>query len=431
MKSGILVRYFMLRKCFMKKKVLILSSAGLLGFSQLAFASAFQLWEQDGASVGSYHAGRAAIAEDASTAFYNPAGLVLIKNQELIVGYDPVITNIKFNGTVNVNGTGPVATSSQGGGYNFIPSVQYAAPLSDRVVFALSAVYPFGLKTDYSQQDYTRYAATLTSLAVIDYTPSLGVKLTDKWSIGGGFDIERANGELSFANRGSPVDTYAQNTGADHAYGYHVGALYQFSPTTRVGLGYNSKVVHVLHGSTVFNGPLATNGFQSNSSRLKLVLPATTTLSAFHQFNAKWDGMASVIYTQWNVEQQLVITDQNPSFNMTIPQNYKNTWNFSVGGNYHVTEQFMLRAGLGFDQTPTNNQDRNLQIPDSNRIAVALGTHFQANSSIGLDVGWTHLFAMNTRINNTQVGPLQTVTTNGSVQGSSDVFGLQLKWDVA
>ena len=86
-----------------KKLFMILLSAGMLGLSQQASAAAFQLWELDGASIGNYHAGAAAVAEDASTAFYNPAGLIRIKNQELVLGGDSVVTDIRFKGTVAVN----------------------------------------------------------------------------------------------------------------------------------------------------------------------------------------------------------------------------------------------------------------------------------------------------------------------------------------
>jgi long-chain fatty acid transport protein len=55
---------------------------GIIGLSSNAFAAAFQLYEQDGASVGDYHAGRAAQANDASTVFYNPAGIIRLKNQQ-------------------------------------------------------------------------------------------------------------------------------------------------------------------------------------------------------------------------------------------------------------------------------------------------------------------------------------------------------------
>jgi long-chain fatty acid transport protein len=68
------MRKIMAKRYSVKKLFLIMSSMGILGASQFTLAGGFQLWEQDGASIGNYHAGRAASAEDASTAYYNPAG---------------------------------------------------------------------------------------------------------------------------------------------------------------------------------------------------------------------------------------------------------------------------------------------------------------------------------------------------------------------
>ena len=148
--------------------------------------------------------------------------------------------------------------------------------------------------------------------------------------------------------------------------------------------------------------------------------------------------MATVSYTQWSIIQNLVLTgvaavqDNNSSNNVTvtIPTNYRNSWNYSVGGNYHVNEKWMLRSGIGYDQSPSNNQDRSLQAPDSDRIAVAVGAHFQATPAWGFDAGWTHVFAMNTRISNTIVVGDQASTVVGSSRASADVYGFQVKWDI-
>jgi len=457
----------MAKRFTLKRLSLIMTSAGVLGLTQPVMASGFQLWEQDGASIGNYHAGIAASAEDASTAFYNPAGLVRIHNQQVVVGVDPIMTDIRFNGTVKVADTFgghttpavPYSTSAQGGTFNLVPNLSYAAPLSDRVVFGLSLVAPFGLQTSYGNPALTRYAATLSSLKVIDLSPSLGIALTDKFSIGAGFDAEHARGEFDLV-AGSPtspgvpvtttLDTTSQNVGTSNAYGYHLGALYQFSDATRVGLAYHSQVVHHLKGSSKFYGPLAnadTNFlflpmYQSSQQlSANATLPPTTSLSIFHTFNPSWDGMASISYTQWNVFKNLVLqnaagidTTANPNNNLTVivPENYHNTWNYSVGGNYHANEKWFFRGGLGYDQTPTNNTYRNLQLPDASRIAVAVGAHYQAIKTLGLDLGWTHFFMMNgTKINNSvQTVGAQTTTTNGSVNGSADVFGLQATWDI-
>ncbi len=444
----------MAKRFTIKKLLFLLLSSGIVCVSPSVSASVYQLWEQDGASVGNYHAGRAASAEDASIAYYNPAGLVKIKNQQLVIGVDPIATDIIYRGTINVAtaGVGTVGAtpaSAQGGGLTIVPDLNYAAPISDRFVFGFSIVKPFGLNTSYGTQSFTRYAATLSELQVVDFTPSLGVSITDKFSIGAGLDIERASAEFDLAGgnsnlqavNGSNADTYQQNTGGDHAYGFRLGALYQFTPATRVGLAYNSKVVDNIHGTSQLYGPLANNstgGTQvAGHFRTRLILPATTTLSAFHTINPKWDLMGTVILTQWSAVRNLTLNNvaaqiggvSSNAVTVSIPQQYKNTWNYSVGANYHANQQWMWRAGIGFDQSPVNNQNRTLQIPDNNRIAVAVGTHYQASKALGLDAGWTHQFIANSTVNNTLVVGDQSTQAQGKVYANTDIFGFQLRWD--
>ena len=435
-----------------------LSALGLLGVHGVAFAAAFQLWEQDGASIGNYHAGRAATAEDASTAFYNPAGLVRIKNQQVVFGLVPVVTDIKFRGTVdllntadpgNILRSGNQPAVAQGGTFNLIPDLHYAAPINDVLVFGLSMAAPFGLATDYGSSSVARYAATRTALEMVDISPSFGVSLTDRLSLGAGFDAEHASAEfdtvagmvLGDGSIATDMNTTSKNTAKSWGYGYHLGALYQWSEKTRAGLGYQSQIIQHLKGSSKFGGPLAVNNvFQSNNDfNTDMTLPATTTLSLFHALNTAWDLMGTLSYTQWNVFDTLYLrnisgmldSENIDNLTVVVPQKFRNTWNASVGTNYHVNEQWMLRSGVGFDQTPSRNAYRNLQMPDSDRIAIALGTHYQMSQTLAMDLGWTHIFAMNTRIYNHEqtVGDQQTIT-NGSIHASADVFGLQMKWDI-
>lgn len=428
------------------KRIAVFISLFSLSLSADALAGAFQLWEQDGASVGNYHAGRAAIAEDVSTAYYNPAGLVRIHHQQLVVSGDPILTDIKFRGTVQVDTLTPrpLPATAQGGGFNIVPSFHYAAPLCDNLVLGLSVVSPFGLKTDYGNATDARYSATLTSATVIDLSPSFGFALTDQFSLGLGLDFERLYGYFNLVATAFDEleNTQARNKGSSNAIGAHAGALYQFSPVTRLGMSYHSKLVHHVGGNSTFEGPLANEGMGgrqfSPQFRLNFILPATTTLSVFHALNPCWEIMGTLIYSQWNVVQDLTLKnlagiEHGESTNtiiVTIPQHLRNTWNIAVGANYHLNDQIMLRTGGGFDQSPVKNKYRNLQLPDSNRIALAIGGQYQATNDLSIDLGWSHIFAMNTRINHfaQKVGD-QTTTTNGSLRANADVYALQFKYN--
>lgn len=459
-----------------RRLVTILCASGMLAGTNEAMASAFQIWEQDGASVGNYHAGYAAEAEDASIAWYNPAGITRIKNQQIVLGASAIASDFKYKGSIGLTensvvlAPGPVVrpvtatlnnVTAQGGAFSLVPNFQYVAPINDWIGFGFSAVAPFGLKTQYGRSTPVRYAATTTSLTVIDLSPSLGFKVTDKASLGLGFDVQRAyvdfNSVAGFIPPSPLVpkviipefDTEALNKANDTGYGYHLGLLYEFSPCTRAGISYHSQVVHHFSGSSRFEGPLAdaTNHdapIISQRATANVKLPPYTAVSLFHKMTPQWAFMGSIIYTQWSTIETLTlkqvaglvndpVTLVAPSTNIqiAIPEKYQNSWNVSVGANYYPTENITLRSGIGYDQTPVQNKYRNLQLPDNDRYAIALGGHFKATKTIGLDLGWSHIFFNKAKVNPPpQVNGAETVLTNGSVTGGADVISGQITWDI-
>ncbi len=442
----------MAKRFAIKQLVQLMCLGGILGMTSNAMASSFQLWEQDGASIGDYHAGRAAQANNASTSFYNPAGITRIKNQQMVLGDVFIITDIKYKGTVSVNtlGNAPLNAVSQGGGFSPVPNLHYVAPLMNDVLgFGFSVTAPFGLKTDYGRNTVLRYAATSTQLRVIDVSPALGLNLTKNFSVGLGIDWQRLSAQFNEVGALGLLpgnsDTDSSNKGRSIGYGFHMGALYQFIPSTRVGLAYASQVVHHIRGTSKAVGPVS-NFFNAGmpivslNTNAAITLPASTTLSLFSQLNPKWSLMGTAIYTQWSVFQNLrlqnVATVDNLAASNTVtvilPASYRNTWNFSVGTEYAATDKFTFRGGVGYDQTPVGNKYRNVQVPDNNRYALALGGHFQATKALGFDLGWTHLFMQGNSIVNPPPQPVgaQIVTTNGVVNANADILGAQVTWDI-
>jgi len=442
-----------MKRFYVRPLLIALCAAGITVLSVESFGSGFQLFEQDGASVGNYHAGYAAEAADASTAFYNPAGITRFQNQQIVIAGVGVATNVKYKGTVAVNtittldGQPQVfPVTSQGGVFAFVPAVHYVTPLSERVGFGFSIDVPFGLKVDYGRSTQLRYASTLSSVQVIDISPTLAIKATDKLSFGAGPDIQSMRGEFNQEGTlgGAELDSDGINSADDTGYGYHAGALYEFSPETRAGLSYHSQVVHHLTGTSDFTGPLArddglTGPTHSQRALVNITLPPYTALSVFHKINPQFAVMASAVFTQWDTIQNLTLrdvagvsgTDRIANMTVVIPQYYRNTWNLSVGGDYYATDKIILRSGIGFDQTPVSSTYRNVQMPDNNRYVVAVGGHYQATKSVGMDLGWMHLF-----INKAHIIPPPQVTgseiayTNGSVTAGADVFSAQVTWDI-
>ena len=78
------------------KNIGFLFGAVALGLPLLADAGSFSLNEQSVSGLGSAYAGGAAQAEDASTLFFNPAGIVLLEQGELQLGAHLIAPSATF-----------------------------------------------------------------------------------------------------------------------------------------------------------------------------------------------------------------------------------------------------------------------------------------------------------------------------------------------
>ena len=441
--------------------------------SNAVHAGAFSLYtESSGAAVGNYAAGIAAEAADASTAWYNPAGLMLLKKQEVVfsgVGVFPSsqLTGISTFNTPNTPTFAPYVQSFnhlQGAESALVPALHYALPLTEHTAFGASIVAPFGLATDWGTESPTRYAATRTQLHTIDVSSDLASQLTKTISFGAGLDVQWAevkfNGVLgspavlqAFQSEGYPLtpttyDSTSDNQGSSWGFGFHTGLLGAFNDQhTRIGVNYQSKIAHRFSGSSTLTGRLADalitdpTAVFSDSALLSndVDLPDVLTLSAYQDVNDKFALLGSLVYTGWSTFNEIQLTniaafsaalDGQVLAASTAEEQYRNAWRMAIGANYQVNDQWMMRIGGGYDQTPTVNSERDIRLPDANRWALSVGAHYQFRPNVGVDIGYAYLFALNNAtINKTQpVGSVSTVNVAANAKVHAQLVGLQVVW---
>lgn len=442
-----------------------------------AHAGAFSLYtESSPAAIGNYAAGVAAEAADASTGWYNPAGLALLRQQQSTFGGVGVFPSSKLSGasTFTTELT-PVFTINdretfaglQGAESAFVPSFHYALPFGENTTVGFSVVSPFGLSTDWGMDSPVRYQATKSELITANFSPELGTRLTENFAVGAGLDLQYARVKF---NRmlGTPTvyailppidpaanDSLSYNKGSSFGVGYHVGVMGLFNDNhTRLGVNYQSKMRHKFNGYSELSGPLASTGNvlpgplpfavrrNNNLSSNAIELPDVVTLSAYHDLNNTIALLGSVVYTGWSSLSTIQLNGvaapalaasgdvTQVSLNSTSPQNYKNAWRAALGANYRVNDLWMVRVGGGYDQTPTNNIDRDVRLPDADRWALSVGAHYQAKPNLGVDVGYTHLFSVNDpTINRTDaLGATSSYNVNAVGSVSADLVGAQVTW---
>jgi long-chain fatty acid transport protein len=391
-----------------------------------AQAAGFALIEQNASGMGNAYAGAAAIAEDASTIFFNPAGMTYIEGTQVVGALHLIKPNAEFNdkGTAGVlGGDGPNA-----GDLAFVPNFYYKRDLTEKVKFGLGVTVPFGLKTEYDDKWIGRFHANKSEVKTVNINPSIAFKVNEQLSLGMGVSAMRAEATLTRAvNFGGFGQGKTEVNGHDWGFGFNLGAIYQATPDTRFGLAYRSKVEQHLDGRVKFKLPnpalvaVAPNG----GVKADMTLPESFSFSAFSQLNDKWDLMGDITWTRWSQFKELkIIRDNGVTLTLT-PENWDNTMRYSVGVSYRYSDTLKLRAGLAYDEEAIKDEFRTARIPGNDRKWVSLGASYQITPETKFDVGYSHLFINDAKIDDNQLA-LGNGRLRGDFEGSVDILSMQV-----
>ena len=127
-----------------------------------AQAAGFALIEQSGSGMGNAFAGGSAIAEDASTVYFNPAGLTYIEGTQLVGALHLIKPSAEFNNNGSLPGGGSRPLGGSGGDAGdlaFVPNIYFKTDLNDSIKLGIGINAPFGLKTEYDNGWIGRFQA--------------------------------------------------------------------------------------------------------------------------------------------------------------------------------------------------------------------------------------------------------------------------------
>src|SRR5258706_1811511 len=188
-----------MRKQYHSNLIALAVATTLGGASTLAAAAGFALIEQSASGMGNAFAGAAATAEDASTIFYNPAGMSQLSGSQFAVAGHAIDLSLKFsnNGTSRAAGggaipLGPVSgdNGGQAGGTSFVPNLYVTHPINEQWTIGLGVNAPFGLKTEYDSTWGGRYQGIKSEITSYNINPAVSYKLTDTVALGAGVNYQ-------------------------------------------------------------------------------------------------------------------------------------------------------------------------------------------------------------------------------------------------
>jgi long-chain fatty acid transport protein len=450
----------MKHKRTLSRTSLSLAAAAALGVAPaVAGAAGFALIEQNASGMGNAYAGAAAIAEDASTIFFNPAGMGMLPGAQVAIAGHAVSINADFSNTgctfsptggcalpAGSAGVLPVgATSNNAGDTLFIPNAYFALPIGERFAFGIGISAPFGLKTDYDDPWVGRFQGIKSELTTVNVNPAVSFKVSESFILGFGVNYQKADAKLTNAVLLAPAtEGRAKLDVDDDAWGWNVGALFKLGDDMRLGVSYRSKIEYTLEGTTTVTTAAGTVvNAVSGATEIDVTFPDMASLSVVQDFGPKWQLLGDVTWTHWSEIKTLTAVNPNAPAGANIRDqlafDFDDAWRLSLGLNYRSSERWMWRGGIAWDQSPVQDaESRTVRLPDEDRYWLALGAKWNATKRLALDFGYAHLFIDDPEVNFTrsQLSPTgsgapaagTSTTVRGEYDSSVDIFSVQLTY---
>lgn len=373
--------------------------AAVIAASTQALANGVAINEQSASSMGTGFAGRSSSAHDASTVFGNPAGMSRLERTEISGGLALIHASTDIS-----NASSSAAGSNDGDMVPFtaIPFGYYVRPLNEDWHFGLGVYVPFGVISDYERGFQGRYHGVTSEVQVVTLQPTLSYRINDRVAVGFGPTINHIQGKLTNAVA-NPLDPAGEDArvniqGDDWGYGFNLGVLVDLSDQVALGITYRSAVDYTLKGRTrVSNLPVAELDGRYDGS-LDFTTPESVDVSLTYAMNDRWTLFAGTTWTRWSRLQEIIVENRDVPDPLaarlgTIEEelNWSDTWAFAVGAQYQLNPRLVLRTGLAWDRSPTNDTDRTVRIPVGNRKILSLGAGWEASDNLTLDLAYAYL----------------------------------------
>jgi long-chain fatty acid transport protein len=391
-----------------------------LAFSGSAAASGFQLLEQNASGIATSYAGSAAIADNASTIFFNPAGMTKLQAREFSAGLTAVRPSFEFNNKGSAIAPATGTATGDAGDWAFVPNGYLSWALTKDLYAGIGFSAPFGLMTEYDPTWVGQFQAIKFDIKTYNVNPSIAYRVNDKLSVGFGVNWQRM--EAIYVRQAAVVNAVTRATRVkldadDDSWGWNAGVSYDVSPTTRVGISYRSEVKHDLEGTLKSTNQLVSPNVDAAAG---VDLPSTLILSAVQKLNDKWTMLGDISLTGWSSIEKVDIMRASGAASGSLAQRlateFRDTWRVALGGIYNYSANWDLKFGLAYDQTPVRStQQRLVSLPDNDRLWLSAGAQWKLSQAAKLDIGAAYLYVRDTNIDNNQA-----TSGRGRVTGTYD-----------
>ncbi|MDC8106161.1 MULTISPECIES: OmpP1/FadL family transporter [Chryseobacterium] len=408
------------------KKILV-STALLAGV--LSYAGGFRVSLQGVKQLAMAHT--SAHAEDASVAFFNPAGMSFIPSKLSIVaggfGASNKVTFQNLNTLQSTETDNPLGTP-------IYAAIAYKPLENLSVGFSFST--PFGSTIQWPNDWEGREMVQKLELKSFYFQPMVSVKLAPWLAFGASYIYARGkvDWDKAITQFGGEV-----NINDEKASGHGYGFGFYFRPEEKldVSIAYRSPVdMKAKNGTATFKFPsqsiysllgLGANGQDGFSATLPLVEEYTIGLT--YKITPKWLVSADFNYHGWERYSKLTLDFANAPIGnqadptvLVAPKNFRNSKTFRLGTQYAFSDMIFGRLGAYYDESPYSDNNFIAETPSFNTYVVTGGVGFKLKQ-FGVDIAGGYAMPQARDVNNANLG------FYGQAKARAFYFGLGLSYN--
>lgn len=396
----------------------LLLLCGLLCANTSAFAAAFQLYELGTPIIGTAGVGQA-VVDDASSSYFNPASMTLLPDTQFMLGSQMLIPYFNFTKYTSTT----IVGDSGGNAGNLTPGMDlyFAYSISPSLKAGISLNSPYGGEMTYTNGWVGRFYVEQVTFYTINLNPSIAYQINDWAALGAGVSLEYMNVQETVA---IPLTHVLSGLGkvsaASLAPGFNLGMLFTPYKTTQIGITYRSQIVHHLSGNTTFNFLAATP-----STSTKMVDPAEIIISGGQDIGESFKLLMEAGWSNWSTMRDTILTIGG--YSATIPQSWRSTYRFGLGGQFKPNYNWILQLGASYDSSPTSSGKRLPDLPMDKQVRIGGGLIYRLMRPVSLGVSYEYINFGRAAINN--------VSSNGVLSGYykrnyADVVQISLNVDM-
>ncbi|WP_323844582.1 OmpP1/FadL family transporter [Microbulbifer magnicolonia] len=426
------------------RKIALLTAVSALSAIPLAHAGGLMLWEIGTPTLGTASAGWAAMPEDASTAFTNPAGTVWRDDIEMRAAGQLLYGDIGFSngGLTNVpgnDGGNPIDWFPGGGFY-------VAGRWTDNLGWGLAMAGNFGAALEYNNGWAGRRFTQDVTLIGMSLIPSLSWKINDCFSIGAGLNVMGSYFNFKSNPRAGLIDEDASLKYSDTEidYGGNLGIIYRPVPATTFGITFTSEIeVDFEDRLRLRNfGPLFTQlleRFNDKRTDIDTTVPATVTASLRQKLTPATTLYANLNWQDWSKYAQVALEIDNPEqTSLRVNRGYKDTGHFALGVRHDVGRGFLnnwlegwsLSTGFAYDSSMTTTASLTADTPVADQWRLGLGAGRELCPGVELDLGFTFLWAGNMDIDQRGGPPFNPILEGTYKDTATYFFGGSVQFEL-